>query len=196
MFGSRLIGRRVKATQPNTTSAMAHIATVTRLFSENSMRLIALRPPASAADRPIGDAAEIGGLGGGDDLDRRTLLQPALPGDDHLLSRLDARERLDAGPLLETEGDGALLGKTGAGDEDIGVLQLANHRLARQKHGLRMGLAHDVDGDEGAGANLRRRRRRLDRELDGAGRRVDHRADLADAAVEARLLARLHGDPD
>src|SRR2546426_10700059 len=194
MFGSRLIGSRVKATQPNTTSAMAHIATVTRRFSENSMRLMG--PPASAADRPIGGAAEIGGLGGGDDLDRRALLQPALAGDDHLLSRLDTRERLDAGPFLETKGGGALLRHARAGGEDIGVLQLADHRLARQKHGLRMGLAHDVDGDEGAGTNLRRRRRRLDRELDGAGRRVDHRADLADAAVEARLLARLHGDPD
>src|SRR5438093_960826 len=106
MLGSRLIGRRVKATQPNTTSAMAHIATVTRRFNENSMRLIALGPPASAADRPIGNTAEIGGLGGGDDLDRRALLQPALPGDDHLLPRLDTRERLDAGPFLETKGDG------------------------------------------------------------------------------------------
>src|SRR5436190_23171642 len=125
MFGSRLIGRRVKATQPNTTSAMAHIATVTRRFSENSMRLIGLGPPASAADRPIGDTAEIGGFGGGDDLDRRALLQSALPGDDHLPSRLHTRQRLDAGPLLETEGDGALLRDTGAGDEDVGVLQLA-----------------------------------------------------------------------
>src|ERR1041385_2194065 len=117
MLGSRLIGRRLNATQPNTTSAMAHISTVTRRFSENSMRLIALVPEVSAADRPVGDAREIGGLGGGDDLDRRALLQPALPGDDHLLSRLDPRERLDACPLLETEGDGALLRHAGAGDE-------------------------------------------------------------------------------
>src|SRR5881296_2465935 len=148
MFGSRLIGRRVKATMPNTTSAMAHIVTVTRRLSENSMRLMVGAFPGSAARRTIGDGAEIGRLGRGDDLDRRSLLQPALAGHDDLLSGLDAGQHLDTPALLETEGHGALLRNTSPGHEDVGVLQLADDRLARQQDGLGMRRAHDVNGDE------------------------------------------------
>src|SRR6267143_5004343 len=109
MFGRRLIGRRVKATIPNTTSAMAHIVTVTRRLSENSMRLIAVPSPVSAAGRTIGGGAEVGRLGRGDDLDRRALSQAALAGHDHLFARLHAGERFDPPALLEAEGDGPLL---------------------------------------------------------------------------------------
>src|SRR6266850_6688133 len=131
MFGSRLIGRRVKATTPNTTSAMAHIVTVTRRLSENSMRLIVGPSPGSAAGRTIGGGAEVGRLGRGDDLDRRALPQPALARHDHLLPRLHSRERLETPALLEAEGDGALLRHAAGGHEDVGVLQLADDGLAR-----------------------------------------------------------------
>src|SRR3989441_10983519 len=107
MFGNRLMGRRVKATMPNTTSAMAHIVTVTRRLRENSMRLIFGPSPRSAADRAVADGAEVGRLGRGDDLDRRSLLQPALACHDDLLSRFHAGQGLDAPALLEAEGDGA-----------------------------------------------------------------------------------------
>src|SRR6266571_2509726 len=117
MLGSRLMGRRVKATTPNTTSAMAQIVTVTRRFSENSMRLMVGASPGSAAGRAFGDGAEVGRFGRGDDLDRRSLLQPALAGHDDLLARLDAGQRLDAPALLEAEGDGALLRHAAAGHE-------------------------------------------------------------------------------
>src|SRR3989442_5988352 len=106
MFGRRLIGRRVKATMPNTTSAMAHIVTVTRRLNENSMRLIVGPSPGSAAGRTIGGGAEVGRLGRGGDLDRRALPQPPPAGHDHLLARLHARQRVDAPALPEADADG------------------------------------------------------------------------------------------
>src|SRR3989442_5791707 len=117
MLGNRLMGRRVKATIPNTTSAMAHIVTVTRRLSENSMRLIFGPSPGSAADRAVADGAEVGCLGRGNDLDRRTLFQPALAGHDHLLARLHAGQGLDPPALLEAEGDAALLRHAAFGHE-------------------------------------------------------------------------------
>src|SRR5258706_14726866 len=101
MFGSRLIGRRVKATPPNATSAMAKLQTVARRFRENSIRLMLGGPCASAAARAVGDEPEVGGLGRRDDLDRGALLQPPLTGDDHLLPRLESGDRLDARPFLQ-----------------------------------------------------------------------------------------------
>src|SRR5262245_31087455 len=109
MLGRRLIGNRVKATTPNTTSAMAHMNTVTRRFSENSIRLIVAGLRISAARRASGHGAEVGCLGRGNDLDRRSLPQAALARHDHLLPRLDARQRLDMPALLEAERDRALL---------------------------------------------------------------------------------------
>src|SRR3989442_4150898 len=126
MFGRRLVGRRVKATTPNTTRAAAHIPTVTRRLSENSMRLIAGPVFPSAAGRAIADGAEVGRLRRGDDLDRRALLQPALARHDGLLARRHARQGLDPAAFLEAEGDGALLRHVPLGDEHVGVLQLAD----------------------------------------------------------------------
>src|SRR2546422_10545679 len=145
MFGRRLIGRRVKATMPNTTSAMAHIVTVTRRLNENSMRLIVGPSPGSAAGRTIGGGAEVGRLGRGDDLDRRALSQPTLAGHDHLLARLHTGQRLDPAALLEAEGDGALLRHAARGHEDVGVAQLSDDRFAREQGRLARRRANYVD---------------------------------------------------
>src|SRR5207245_5358925 len=98
MFGRRLIGRRVKATTPKTTSAAAHMVTVTRRLSENSMRLI--RDPSRsfgrvlAARRAFDRGAQVRRLVGRDNLDRRALLEAALAGDDHAVARGHPRQRL------------------------------------------------------------------------------------------------------
>src|SRR6266850_1823505 len=155
MFGRRLIGSRVKATTPNTTSATAHMVTVTRRLRENSMRLMPETLPLpggrSAADGTRLGEAEIRGLRRGDDLHRRARLQPALPGHDHLLARRHAGERLDPAPFLQAERHFSLLGHVAPHHEDVAVLQLADDRLTRQKDGARMDLAHDIDGHEGTG---------------------------------------------
>src|SRR3989442_15156558 len=108
MFGRRLIGRRVKATMPNTTSAMAHIVTVTRRLNENSMRLIVGPSPGSAAGRAVGGGAEVRRPRRGDGLGRRALPPPAPARHPPLPPPLHPRQRPRAPPPPAAEGDGAL----------------------------------------------------------------------------------------